>query len=81
MFITLAYQWAKAIECAQPDLAKRISTCQNGFTGKILSYQIKETERWKEIELDTMRKIVACKFTQNKELYNLITTSGIEHFL
>ena len=58
------YQYTRAMYLGRPDLADQVLQAKNGFDTKRICKSIREDPRWKKVQVEEMRKILALKAKQ-----------------
>ena len=74
-----AYQWQKALDIGQPDVAARILESKNGFEAKSIAKELDPTsvEMWKRTKgVFVMEKVLEAKFQHVMEFQDELLESG-----
>lgn len=75
-----AFQWARATHANDHEAAKKILESEDPFTIKRYGEEVGDSEKWKKVDIDTLRTITLCKFRQNRKLGERLRTSDYTKF-
>ncbi len=74
-----AYQWRKAMDINEPEIAQRILLAENGFEAKAIARELsaEDVDEWKEAHsVKVMERVVDAKFQQVAEFREELLGSG-----
>ena len=64
----IAFQFKKAKENGQVEMAEKIKKCGDSYNAKRMGRKIKENDKWNEKKEKVMKEIVKAKFEQNEKI-------------
>ena len=71
-----AYQYEKAWVCGDREMMERIYKAKTAKEAKHLGGQVTTTDLWERLKDDRMREILDAKFTQNKDINDMLISTG-----
>ena len=71
-----AYQYEKAWVCGDREMMERIYKAETAKEAKRLGGQVTTTDLWERLKDDRMREILDAKFTQNKDIRDMLISTG-----